>query len=149
MNEDIQNLLQHGEITLATISKRATAFFVDEMLLSFLLVVALWDSFATATTVEEMMSITNTFILQYMFIKIVYQAFFVMQYGASLGKIMMKIRVIEVQTMQNPGFASALNRAVFRIVSETFFYLGFIWGFFDPFRQTLHDKTARTLVINA
>ena len=136
-------------MTLAPVGKRATAFFVDEMLLSFLLIIALWDSFSTAHTMEAMINITNTFLFEYMFMKIVYQAFFVMQYGATLGKIMMKIRVIEVRTLQNPSVVSSLNRAIFRIISETFFYLGFLWGMLDPAKQTLHDKTARTLVINA
>lgn len=81
--------------------------------------------------------------------KIVYQAFFTMQYGASFGKIVMKIRIIEIQTLQNPTVLSALNRAIFRVISEAFFYLGFLWGMLDPSRQTLHDKTAKTLVINA
>jgi uncharacterized RDD family membrane protein YckC len=148
MNEEIQNILYREEMTLSTISKRATAFFIDELLLSFLLIIALWDSFSTAKTMEEMINITNTFILEYMFMKIVYQAFFVMKYGASLGKIMMKIRVIEIATLQNPSVVSSLNRAIFRIISETFFYLGFLWGMLDPAKQTLHDKTAKTLVIN-
>jgi len=149
MNEEIENILHQEEMTLSTISKRATAFFIDELLLSFLLIIALWDSFSTAKTVEEMINITNTFILEYMFMKIAYQAFFVMKYGASLGKIAMKIRVIEIKTLQNPSVVSSLNRSIFRIISETFFYLGFLWGMLDPAKQTLHDKTARTLVINA
>jgi len=149
MNEDIQNTLHREETTLASISKRATAFFIDELLLSFLLIIALWDSFASVKTVEEMINITNTFILEYMLMKIAYQTFFIMQYGASLGKIMMKIRVIQTSTLQNPTLASSLNRAIFRIISGTFFYLGFLWGILDPAKQTLHDKTAKTLVINA
>jgi uncharacterized RDD family membrane protein YckC len=71
-----------------------------------------------------------------------------MQYGATLGKIAMKIRVIEIKTLQNPSIVSALNRAIFRIISEMLLYLGFLWGMFDPARQTWHDKTARTLVVN-
>ena len=125
------------------------AFFIDEMLLSFLLMFALWDSFAQATNVEEVINLTNTFVLEYMALKIIYQAFFTMQYGASLGKIVMKIRVIEIRTLQNPNVLCALNRAIFRIISEMLFYLGFLWGLLDPARQTWHDKTAQTLVINA
>jgi uncharacterized RDD family membrane protein YckC len=149
MNEEIQNILNREEMSLAPINKRATAFFIDELLLSFLLIIALWDSFSTAQTVEEMINITNTFLLEYMLMKIVYQAFFVMKYGASLGKIVMKIRVIEIATLQNPTIVSSINRSIFRIISETFFYLGFLWGMMDPTKQTLHDKTARTLVIDA
>jgi len=125
------------------------AFFIDEMLLSLLLIVAMSDSFMQAKTVEEMILLTNSFLFEYMLMKIVYQTFFVMQYGATLGKLAMKIRVIEIATLQNPSFAVALNRAIFRIISEMFFYLGFLWGMMDPARQTWHDKTAKTLVVNA
>ena len=125
------------------------AFFIDEMLLSFLLIFALWDSFSQANTMEEMINLTNSFVLEYMMMKIVYQAFFVMQYGASIGKIAMKIRVIEIKTLDNPNVISSLNRAIFRIISEMLFYLGFLWGMMDPLRRTWHDLTAKTLVVNA
>ena len=148
MDEEIQNTLHREEMSLAPTKKRAMAMFIDEMLLSFLLIMALGDSFLEAKTVEEMIILTNTFFLEYMAMKIFYQAFFVMQYGATLGKIAMKIRVIEIATMQTPNVIVALNRAIVRVVSETLFYLGFLWGLMDPSRQTWHDKSAKTLVVN-
>lgn len=72
-----------------------------------------------------------------------------MQYGATIGKLAMKIRVIEINTLENPNVLVALNRAIFRVVSEMLFYLGFLWAMFDPARQGWHDKTAKTLVVNA
>jgi len=148
MNEELENLLHREEMTLASIKKRSMAFFIDEMLLSFILLIALWDSFIDAKTVEEVIYVTNTFVLEYMAMKIFYQAFFVMQYGATVGKIIMKIRVIEIKTLNNPSVVSALNRGIFRVISEMLFYLGFLWGMLDPSRQTWHDKTAKTLVVN-
>lgn len=149
MNEEIENILHREELTLAPTKKRAMAFFIDEMLLSLLLIIALWDSFAVAKDMEEMINLTNTFVLEYMAMKIIYQAFFVMQYGASLGKIVMKIRVVEIKTLDNPNVISSLNRAIFRVISEMLFYLGFLWGMMDPLRRTWHDHTAKTLVVNA
>lgn len=135
-------------MTLAPNKKRAAAFFIDEILLSFLLLIALWESFSQAQNTEEIINLTNSFVLEYMAVKIIYQAFFVMQYGASIGKIIMKIRVIEVKTLDNPNVIASLNRAIFRVLSEMFFYLGFLWGMLDPSRQAWHDKTAKTLVVN-
>ncbi|MCF6310324.1 MAG: RDD family protein [Sulfurimonas sp.] len=149
MNEEIENILYREDMTLASVKKRAMGFFIDEMLLSFLLIMALGDSFLEAKTVEEMIILTNTFFLEYMAMKIFYQAFFVMQYGATLGKIAMKIRVVEIKTMQTPNVIVALNRSIVRVVSEMLFYLGFLWGLMDPARQTWHDKSAKTLVVNA
>ena len=148
MNEEIEDILYREEMSLASTSKRATAFLIDELLLSFVLVLALWDSFAAAKDKQEMIELTNTFLMEFLAIKIIYQAFFVMQYGASIGKLVMKIRVIEIKTVQNPNVLSALNRAIFRVVSELLFYLGYLWAVFDPARQAWHDKTAKTLVVN-
>lgn len=149
MNEEINNRLYQEGMTLAPVKKRGMAFFIDEILLSFLLIIAIGDSFFEAKNIEEMIILTNTFVLEYMAMKVVYQAFFVMQYGATIGKIVMKIRVIEISTMQKPNVIVALNRAVVRVVSEMMFYLGFVWGVMDPARQTWHDKSAKTLVVNA
>jgi uncharacterized RDD family membrane protein YckC len=148
LNEEIERVLHRENITLASIKSRATAFFIDEILLSFLLVFALWDSFSKAQNVQEMIEVTNMFVLEYMALKIIYQAFFTMKYGASLGKIFMKIRVMEIDTLHNPNVLVSLNRAIFRVISELLFYLGFLWGMLDPSRQGWHDKTARTLVVN-
>ena len=149
MNEELEEKLYREDIQLASTQKRAMALFIDELLLSLILIFSLSDAFANAQTVEAMIELSNTFMLEYMAIKIIYQTFFIVQYGATLGKIAMKIRVIEISTMQKPRLASAFNRAVFRIISEMLFYLGYLWGMFDPARQTWHDKTARTLVVDA
>ena len=149
MNENIENILHREHLTLASIKKRAFAFFIDEMLLSFLLVIAMSDSFSNAKTMEDIILLTNAYVMQYIMMKIVYQTFFVMQYGATLGKLAVKIRVIEIATLANPTLLVSLNRAIFRIISEMLFYLGFLWGVMDPARQTWHDKTAKTLVVDA
>lgn len=148
MKEEIENLLHREHLTLASTQARSMAFFIDEMLLSMLLMVALWDSFSQATNVEEVIALTNTFVLEYIMMKIFYQAFFTMQYGASLGKIIMKIRIIDIQTLDNPNVVNALNRSAVRILSESLLYLGFLWGMFHPHKQTWHDLSAKTLVIN-
>jgi len=148
LNEEVENVLHREGLVLAPIKKRAAAFFIDELLLSFLLIIAMSDSFSNAKSVEEIIILTNSYMFEYLLMKIVYQTFFVMQYGATLGKIAMKIRVIEIATLQNPSLVCSFNRAVFRVISEMLFYIGFLWGMMDPARQTWHDKTAKTLVIN-
>ena len=148
MNEEIEKLLHREDFTLASISKRATAFFIDEVILSFIFIAIIWDYFVQATTIEQVISLTNSFVLEYMALKIIYQTFFVSMYGASLGKMFMKIRIIETQTLQKPQPINAFNRAFVRIFSEIVFYLGFLWGVLSPNRQAWHDLSAKTLVIN-
>ncbi|MEA3523234.1 MAG: RDD family protein, partial [Campylobacterota bacterium] len=70
MNDEIEEMLYREHIELADIKKRSIAFFVDELLLSLLLMVVLWDSFVQAGTVEQIIAVTNTFVLEYMAMKI-------------------------------------------------------------------------------
>jgi len=149
VKDELQDRLSHSGLELATLQKRAVAFFIDELLLSLIFLLILWDKIAAADESEAIVSLVNAFTFEYLLIKILYQTFFVYQYGATLGKIFMKIQVVDALTMQRPIFSSALNRAVFRIISEMIFYLGFVWAFYDKNRQSWHDKTARTLVVNA
>jgi uncharacterized RDD family membrane protein YckC len=149
MDEQLDTLLERERLELASLRQRAAAFGIDELLLSVLMFIILWDTITGAETIEETIAVTNSFLLEFMAIKIVYHTFFTMQYGASLGKIVMKIRVVELATLSNPGLLSAFNRSVFRVVSELVFYLGFVWAMLDPYRRGWHDRTARTLVINA
>lgn len=149
MNEENQKLLFREGFTLASISKRSWAFVIDEVILSFIFIVIIWDYFVKATTIEQVISLTNSFVLEYMALKIIYQTFFVFMYGASLGKIFLKIRIIETVTLEKPTIFGAFNRAVVRIFSEIIFYLGFLWGILNPTKQTWHDYSAKTLVINA
>lgn len=135
-------------MSLASIQKRAIAYFIDELLISLLLLLSLWDSINQNLTTQEIIILTNTFIMEFMVIKIGYQAFFTMQYGASIGKLIMKIKVVEIKTLDNPNVLVALNRGIFRVISEMIFYLGFLWGMLDKSRQTWHDKTAKTMVVN-
>ncbi len=149
MDEKLDSLLMRERLNLSTIRKRAAAFGIDEVLISTLLLIILWDSMQSAKTIEDILTLTNSFLLEYMAIKIAYQTFFTMQYGATLGKIVMKIRVIEIATLSHPSFLSAFNRSVFRVVSEVLFYLGFAWAMMDPYRRSWHDLSAKTLVIDA
>ncbi len=149
MNEELAEILHREELVLADIKKRALAFTIDEFLLSFIFIFAIGDSFSKAENIEALIALINNFTLEYMIIRIMYQSFFVMQYGATIGKLAMKIRVIEIRTVANPNILVSLNRAIFRIISELLFYLGFLWGILNPNRQTWHDLTAKTLVVNA
>ena len=146
---DIESLINREELTIANRQKRISAMLIDDLLLSILLVIILFDKITNIQTIEEIIFLTNQFVLEFMFIKIMYQTFFVYKYGATIGKMFVKIRVVSLRGANGHTVSMAFNRAVFRIISEILFYLGFLWGIFDKYSQTWHDKTAKTIVINA
>jgi uncharacterized RDD family membrane protein YckC len=148
VNNEVEERLGSAGLELASIQKRAFAFFIDELILSFLFLIIIYEQVAAISEPDAIVALINSFTFEYLLIKIVYQTFFVYQYSATLGKIFMKIQIVDAETMEKPIFGSALNRGVFRIISEMIFYLGFVWAFYSKNRQGWHDKTARTLVVN-
>jgi len=148
MNDEIAEFLDREQIVLASKVKRLYAFMIDEVILSVIWLSIIWEKFAGLETTEAQIELINSFIVEFMLLKLIYHTFFIMQYAASPGKMMMKIRVIELHSASFPSFFTAINRALFRGLSEILFYAGFIWGLLDPAAQTWHDKTARTVVID-
>ena len=148
MNEERDQRYRHANVALASLKKRGLAFFIDELLLSMLFLIALYDQIAGLQDAEAMLAIINNYSFEYLLIKVLYQTLFVFIYSATIGKIVMKIQVVDVDEGARPIFSSALNRGVFRVISEMIFYIGFVWAYYNKERQTWHDKTARTLVVD-
>jgi uncharacterized RDD family membrane protein YckC len=142
-NINIENL------QLATTRRRANSFIIDDLLVTLIVTIMLWSKIsATNGDLEIVLQIMNEAFMQIIFLKIIYKAFFVWYYGATIGKIVMKLRVIDFNHFGRITFSQALIRSLLRIVSELFFYFGFILAFFTDSKQTLHDKFGRTLVVN-
>ncbi|MEA3418603.1 MAG: RDD family protein [Campylobacterota bacterium] len=134
---------------IASAKKRIGAFVIDDLVVSFLFIAIFWSQISTLRTVEEINLFLTTHFLTIVAIKVLYHTFFVWQNGMTLGKYFMKIRVVSLSTGETPSLGVAFARASLRIVSETFFYLGFIMAFFNPMVQTLHDKLSGCVVIDA
>ena len=98
---------------------------------------------------EAMMILIKTdLVMPLIVLKVAYHTFFVWYFGATIGKIVAKIRVIDVNSWNKVSLFSSFLRSVGRIFSEMFFYIGFLIGFFNEGRRTFHDITGRTLVVN-
>lgn len=147
--EQIEQHLYREGIVVADNKKRIFAYAIDDILISSIFVIIFWNSIAAASGMTQTLAIINQAFFEIVIVKIVYHTFFIYQYGATLGKIVMKVRVLEVHSLDNPTFMASLTRAIFRIVSEVIFYLGFILAFFDKNKQTLHDKVAKCVVVDA
>ncbi|WP_458701121.1 RDD family protein [Sulfurospirillum sp. 1307] len=147
-DEEIIEKLEREDVTLASFGKRMLAYTIDEILVSLLFVVIYVSSIPSTDDVEQTIRMIQNLVVYIIILKIIYQAFFVWMYGATLGKIFMKIKVISIYDLENPTVLYSILRATVRIISENAFYLGFIWAYLNPKRQTWHDKVAGTLVVN-
>lgn len=148
-NEEIIEKFERENLSLASVPSRIGAFFVDEIIISFLFAIIYWNQFANAQTLEATILLVNSLVLHVIVLKIIYQSFFVWMYGATPGKMLLKIRVISIDLLDNPDLTMSISRACIRILSEWVLYLGFFWALLNPKRETWHDKIARTLVIDA
>ncbi len=150
MDEDkLLELLDREGLPLSSIQKRGAAFFIDDMIISLLFMVSFYDKIALfGSNPIAVAGFFNALFPYIIVVKILYHTIFVYLYGATLGKMALKVRVVDMEYLDKPDFITALSRASVRILSEIFFYLGFFWVFFNPIRATWHDKIAKTLVVD-
>jgi len=67
---------------------------------------------------------------------------------ASMGKQLLRIRVVSMFTSKGPLFLQALARNLAKwYLSPLFLGTGFLWAFFHPLRRTWHDLLADTVVV--
>lgn len=147
--EELTEKFQRENLTLAPILSRIAAFIIDRFILSFLLFLVYFQQFEQAITIEQKIIFSNTLAQPLILLIIIYQSFFVWMYGATPGKMLLKIKVVNVDLLDNPNITMSFLRACIRTFSEFILYLGFFWAFLNPARETWHDKFSRTLVINA
>jgi uncharacterized RDD family membrane protein YckC len=134
---------------IASTQKRMGAFVIDDIVISFLIFAIFYEQIMTLTTPEAIMLFMQQVFIPITLLKIAYHAFLVWNNGMTVGKYIMKIRVVSEENGTNLNFVRSLLRAVVRIFSEVIFYIGFILAFFSPKVQTLHDKIAGAIVIDA
>ncbi len=147
-NQDLEKRLVADNLKLSSINKRAYAFFIDDFIISILFVIMFWEQFTTLDDPESMVLFMNSLFVYIMIVKTLYQTIFISLYGATLGKMALKIHVIDTEYLSKPSFMEALLRSIMRIVSEALFYVGFLSANFNNMRQTWHDKFGKTLVVD-
>ncbi len=152
---------ENHSLEIASMQKRIAAFAIDDIVISLFFMIIFYDQItALISTVNEgeqlspaSLEMMNAFIAENLVIvlamKVIYHTVLIWQNGMTIGKYIARIRVISLHTEQRPTFQQAFLRGSVRLLSETFFYLGFIMAFFMPMRQTLHDKLSNCVVVNA
>ena len=68
-------------------------------------------------------------------------------WGATLGQRLLKLRVVDANTLQPIGFGKAIVRWLGLAVSFLVCFIGVIWVAFDGRKQGWMDKIAGTLVL--
>lgn len=77
-----------------------------------------------------------------------YASLMICQFGSTLGKMVVKIKVTDITGRKVSLPKALLRETVGKLLSAFGIFIGFIWAGFDPRKQGWHDKIAGTLVIH-
>jgi len=146
---DLEEKLYREGFSPSSFSKRVFAYSIDELLITLLIFVAFYDKFIAASgDMQQLIYITNSMIFYIIILKTAYHTLFTYLYGKTIGKMVARIRTIDIYTFDNPSLIQSFIRALLRNIDEMFFYLGMLYALTNPFTQALHDKLSKVVVID-
>jgi len=145
--ENIIDKLNREGLKKASLTKRIIAMSIDDILISLIIVFAFSSSFETAKTYEQVLVLTNE-LFGYIFAAYtLYHWIFITVYGKTVGKMIAKIRVIDIETLDNPSWMRSLVRSIMRNFDEMFFYLGMAYAIVNPLNRAIHDMVGKSVVV--
>lgn len=86
-------------------------------------------------------------VLLSVFVVWLYQSVMISRYGATLGKLFVNLRVVQVGTNLNPRFGQASLRAIVWM-AECLFLFPFLAVFSHQQRRAIHDRLSDTAVVS-
>ena len=143
-------------LPISSNAKRIGSFIIDDMVINIFLMI-IFSSQINAimfevTTVNEVFEAMNAFLMDniaiILAIKVLYHTVLIWQSGQTFGKYVVRIKAVDMNSGNRLSFQQAFWRASVRLLSEMFFYFGFLFAFFSPLHQTLHDKLSNCVVID-
>lgn len=148
MNETLDRLDREG-LKIASFGKRVIAYIIDDIILSLVISIAfvLINQDANLSDPVELINLLSAAYVPILLLYIIYHTLFTYLYGASLGKMLCKIAVVDESLLDKPNLIQSLVRAIFRQLSYMAFFLGFAWALGNDLRKTWEDYIAKTLVI--
>ncbi|PAF51559.1 RDD family protein [Helicobacter sp. 13S00477-4] len=149
-DEKIEEILFREGLTLSSFTQRLSAFLIDLLFIFFLVWGFCYGFFGEyVKNIESKIIFIQKFLFLFFMFQFFYELFFILFFGATLGKMIVGIKVISVQTLDKPNFISILMRCFIKIVQEGVCCTLFIFALNDKFLRPFYDKWGRMLVISA
>lgn len=86
-------------------------------------------------------------LIAFLLIPLAYNVFFEGRWGATIGKRICRIRVMKIDGTKS-GSSTALVRFIGKLISSLVFMIGYLIALFDSEHRTLHDRVAKTMVVD-
>jgi uncharacterized RDD family membrane protein YckC len=147
-DEYLDNMEREGLI-LAPIKIRFFAFMIDYLLMFVIVYAIYFNALDGVEDIETMIIIITDATIKGFIIKFIYESFFVYYYSATIGKIVMKIRVLQIESFDNLSLIESIGRSGIKILNEYIFYFGCMFAFMGELKQTLHDRAVKSVVVYA
>lgn len=144
----VEDKIYREKLTLASITGRFFAFLIDEFLIALVFYIVFWEEFSSLSdNYVATIKFLESKVIYLVGLGVVYEVVFLVLYGATLGKIALKIKVISLGVLDRPSLIYALIRTISKALGRVFFYMPFFLVFLSPIQQALHDILGRTIVI--
>ena len=145
MNE-IEQRLQREGLKLASFGKRIIAYLIDSLIINLLIIFTFYSDLSSLSY-DVALNLAQDVLLSILLINFLYHFIFTLLYGASLGKFVCKIAIIDENLLDKPNFIQSALRSAVRLLSENAFMLGYFWAFGNDSRKAWQDYAAKTVVI--
>ena len=139
---------------LATPLRRLAGFAIDSVIYAVILFLVLVSSDTDLASIADgSEAVPGSVLLVGLLIAGVYQVTLTALRGQTVGKMVVHTRVVDAETGGLPSWQNSFIRWGAPTSLSTVPWLGYVtllmygWILWDPRRQGLHDKAARTLVI--
>ena len=137
---------------LASVGQRAVAQLLDGLIIGIPLFILTYSFGGDITDTEDSNLLWLT--LLWLGVSLFYNTAMIAIYGATLGKRIMKLRVVNRTDGSPVNWTYAAVRALVPTLAGVVPVIGFalniavyVRAFFHPFRQGLHDAAAGTIVV--
>jgi uncharacterized RDD family membrane protein YckC len=141
--------LNTGMLSYAGFWTRFAAKFLDGLILGAIFMVPLFYVIIKGATSgrSARFQLLQVFLqFGYLAANVLYQVFFLGKYGATLGKMACKIRVVTADGLEI-GYARATGRVFAEMLSGLICDIGYIIAAFDSQKRALHDHICNTRVV--
>lgn len=145
-DEYLDNMEREG-LVLASIKTRFSAFMIDYLLVFVIVYAIFFNALDGVEDIETMIIVITDATIKGFIIKFIYESFFVYYYGATVGKIFMKIRILHIESFDDLSLLESIGRSGIKILNEYIFYFGCMFAFAGGLKQTLHDRAVKSIVV--
>lgn len=148
-----EGVAPRGAFTYASVGRRFVAIFIDGLILVaviFIPIVILMVAMTASMKAAGSQNLPGWFmpimlVLEYG-LPAAYEIFFIGKYGATPGKMLMKVKVVGADG--GPiSYGRATGRYFAKMLSGLMLYIGFIMAFWDDEKRALHDRICQTRVV--